>query len=595
MTERVINAMTYTHSQIILRLLGYIGPLKRELILSIIARTLNLACGVTILTLAVWWLSEIIIEKVSTGFWFMVLILIGIGFFKGWFRYLEQFLGHYVAFHLLSILRNKLYEKVEPLAPAALNMTRTGDLVSRAISDVNRVEVFYAHTIAPAFNAVIVSVAVLAWLAYFDYRFALILLPAMVIVGLLVPFISSRMGGKYSAELRPAVAEVKSHLTDSIQGLSEVVSFNYGERRSAEINLRSEKLSALQAKIARVMMVQDFLIEFFVGLAVLAVAGFALVQVQIGEMPLVNLAPVILLSIVGLEPIREISVLANDHNQTLASAERLFSLMDTAPKTEDLVEVSPPEPIDSSLGFSDVKFAYDAKNGDTEWVLNGLNFKLEPNKRIAIVGGSGEGKSTIVNLLLRFWDVNEGSVELGGHDVKDFTLNDLRQRIAVVAQSTYTFNTSIRENILLGDPNAREEEVIIAAKKANLDEFVETLPEGYETEVGEMGTKISGGQRQRVALARAILKDSPILILDEATSSLDVQNEREIQETIRELMKDRTTLIIAHRLSAISDVDEILVLEKGTIAERGTHKELLEKEGVYARLFAEQENEIAGM
>lgn len=580
---------TYTHSQIVSRLLGYIGSLKRELIFSILSRTLNLSLGVTILTIAVWGLSRIFVENDQSGFVALIITLIVIGFFKGWFRYLEQFLGHYVAFHLLAILRNKLYEKVEPLAPAALNMTRSGDLVSRAILDVNRVEVFYAHTIAPAFNAVIVSIAVLAWLAYFDYRFALILLPVMILVGVCVPFFSSRLGGKYSAELRPAIAEVKAHLTDSIQGLPEVIAFNYGDRRNEEINQRSRNLTNLQTKLARVTTTQDFLVELFVGLGVLAVAGYALFLAQNGALPLVHLAPVILLSIIGLEPIREVSVLANDHNQTLASAERLFSLMDTKPVTTDLVEKSPAEPIESSVKFEDVRFTY---NDKTDWILDGLNFEIASGKSVAIVGESGAGKSTLVNLLLRYWDANSGSVKIGGHNTKDFTLEDLRERIAVVAQSTFTFNTSVRDNILLGKPTASDDEIVEAAKKANLHEFILGLPEGYETIVGEMGTKISGGQRQRLAIARALLKNSTILILDEATSNLDVQNEREIQSAIQTLMKGRTTLIIAHRLSAIAEVDEILVMAKGKVVEKGTHSELLAKQGVYARLFAEQENEI---
>jgi len=276
----------------------------------------------------------------------------------------------------------------------------------------------------------------------------------------------------------------------------------------------------------------------------------------------------------------------NDYRTSIVCANRLFELTDQPPVVTDLVSQSPVQ-TSSSVSFNQVSFSYDQAP-----VLQNLSFTVGAGEKIALVGTSGAGKSTIVNLLVRFWDAGSGEVQIGGINIRDYTLHDLRARIAVVSQRSYIFNSTIGENILLGKPDATQAEVEAAARRAHLAQWIDTLPDGYDTAVGEMGSKLSGGQQQRLSIARALLKDAPILILDEATSSLDVATEKEVNAAIREISQGRTVLIIAHRLSTVVEADEILVLDRGAIAERGTHEELLQAGETYARLFELQQDEV---
>jgi ABC-type multidrug transport system fused ATPase/permease subunit len=291
-----------------------------------------------------------------------------------------------------------------------------------------------------------------------------------------------------------------------------------------------------------------------------------------------------------------------EFNQAMAGAARLFALMDRPPLVRDLVTAPPSIAVAPSIHFEDVSFHYPnlspSDNGHRQTqsppVLSNIRFDVPAGRTVALVGPSGAGKSTVVNLLLRFWDVDRGQVRIGPYDVRDFPQEDLRRRIAVVSQQAHIFNMSIDENLRLGKPAATQAEVEGAARLASLRDFIVSLPDGYKTVVGELGVKLSGGQRQRIAIARALLKDAPILVLDEATSNLDTETEREIQASLAQLMTGRTTLIIAHRLSTVVNADQILVLEGGRIVERGQHQALLERGGVYARLFARQQITLDG-
>jgi ABC-type multidrug transport system fused ATPase/permease subunit len=342
--------------------------------------------------------------------------------------------------------------------------------------------------------------------------------------------------------------------------------------------------------------IQRGLAEGLIAAGAIAVLATGLSLAQSGDINLLRDLPVIMaIALTSFTALTGLSNAINDFNTAMISAERVYSLMDQQPAVEDNGSARP-ETLKPALVFENVCFDYSAnnhsENGAAGDVLNSLNFSVPAGSTLALVGESGGGKSTIVNLLMRFWDARSGTIRLGDHDIQNLALNTLRDQVAVVSQRTYIFNTTIRENIRLARPDATDQEIESAAKGARLAEFIETLPKKYDFEVGEMGARLSGGQIQRIAIARALLKDAPILVLDEATSNLDVETERDVKEAIDALSEGRTTLIIAHRLSAIVEAEEILVLKDGAIRERGRHSDLIARNGVYARLFELQQDEI---
>ena len=575
------------------------------MLFSITMRTLNQGSGIAILTLGAWALSFVLSPALSMVKWEakglviaqstgdltpILMVLVVMGLFKGILRYLEQFSGHYVAFHLLVIMRDRFYRRIEPLSPAILMDSRSGDMVSRAIADVERIEVFYAHTIAPAATAVLVPAIALTVLARFDVALMLTLLPFLGGVGLLAPWVSDRLGRRMGMELRQVVAEVNAHFTDNIQGLREIVAFGNETARRREIRKRGERLVSVQARAAHIAGLQNGLSDALVATGTLSVLGMGLWLVGQGRLDSLLLPPIVALTMTSFGPVLAAASVIQDLNQALAGAGRLFALMDQTPVVRDRVTAPPPEHVEPSIRFQGVRFRY---RDDGPWLLNDLDFEVPAGLTVALVGPSGVGKTTVVNLLLRFWDTNKGHVRLGQYDVRDFPQEDLRRRVAVVSQHTYLFNTTIKENLLLGDPQADDAEIERAARLANIHSFIVSLPQGYNTCVGEMGVKLSGGQRQRLAISRALLKDAPILVLDEATSNLDAETERDIQSALHRLTQGRTTLVIAHRLSTVVNADKILVMDSGRIVESGRHAELLAKGGVYARLFARQQDELA--
>jgi len=575
--------------QTLWRLLGLIRSLWGVMIFSIAMRALNQTASIAILTLGAWGVSLAVARPAAGDLRPILVALVVMGLFKGILRYLEQFSGHYVAFHLLATMRDQFYRRIEPLAPAVLMGNRSGDVVSRATADVERIEVFYAHTIAPAATAVLVPALALTALARFDGLLALTLLPFLAGVGLLAPWLADRLGRQLGMALRRVVAGVNAHFTDSIQGLREIVAFGRGADRRLEIREQGERLVSVQARAARVAGLQNGLTDALVATGILSVLGVGLWLVGQGRLVPLLLPPIVALTMTTFGPVLAAASVVHDLNQALAGAARLFALMDRTPAVRDNVTAPPPEPVEPSIRFQEVRFRY---RDDGPWVLKYLGFEVPAGRTVALVGPSGAGKSTVVNLLLRFWDANKGHVRLGQYDVRDFPQEDLRRRVAVVSQHTYLFNTTIKENLRLGNPQADDAEIERAARLANIHDFVAALPQGYDTPVGEMGVKLSGGQRQRLAIARALLKDAPILVLDEATSNLDAETERDIQAAIHRLTQGRTTLVIAHRLSTVVNADEILVMDGGCIVERGRHAELLACGGVYARLFARQQDEL---
>ena len=583
------------------RLLGMMQRLWGILAVSTLMRALNYSAGIAILALAARNLGAVLLSPQDLNLTAFLLTLILIGVLKGVFRYLEHLTGHYVAFHLLSTLRNRLYDALEPLAPAGLTSRHSGDIISRAIGDVDRIEVFYAHTIAPVLNVILVPGATLIVLAHYDSRLAYVLLPFLLIVGIVIPWLSDRLSGRFSMNARSVVGKVSMHLTDSIQGLREILVFGGEDRRREEIRQKGKQLTDIQQSVRSAAGLQEALSDLVITAGILSSLFMSLHLTDLNIIQVTDLPLILVLSTMIFGPVVAAGSVLHDFNQAMSSADRLFTLMDQQPIVQDTATEPPTGPVEPSIRFSKVTFRYrerDPKRGKEESnqapILIDLDFTLPAGKTVALVGSSGAGKSTILNLLLRFWEVDRGQIFIGDHEIHSFPLADLRRRIAVVSQQAHIFNTTIQENLLLGNPSASREEVEQAARSASIHDFISSLPEGYQTMVGELGNKLSGGQRQRIAIARAFLKQAPILILDEPTSSLDAETEKAIQDTIHRLMQGCTTLIIAHRLSTIISADNILVLDHGKIIESGSHEALIARQGAYARLFAYQQAGYSG-
>jgi ATP-binding cassette, subfamily C, bacterial CydC len=580
-----------SHWSTMFRLLDFMKPLNGFMAISISARVGKMWGSTLLIAIAAAGVAKFTGDPTTDQLWSIAGWLVLGAFGLGLTHYIEQFTGHYVAFRLLAMLRNEFYQRLEPLAPAGMGTLRTGDAISRVINDCERVEPFYAHTIAPAISSFIVPASLMGWLYAIHPQFAWTLLPFMLVMIFVLPTLVVVIGGSGDADWRRIQGDVNAFLTDSLQGLRDVLAFGAGERRRREAWRMGSELGTAQEKLTRADALQRGATELIIAAAAVAMlwTGQSLVMAGVID-PLADLPAVFAITVTSFGAVVGLVNVINDYRVSIVCADRLFELMDQEPAVQDQgrTALKPGENRMVSLGFADVLFGYQSGSD----ILRGVSFEMQPGENVALVGTSGAGKSTIVNLLLRFWDASGGSIRVGGKDIRELSLEQLRDLVAVVSQRNYTFNTTIGDNIRLGKPDATQAEVDNAARRANLKSWIDSLPMGYDTPVGEMGAKVSGGQRQRIAIARALLKDAPILILDEATSNLDVETEREVNAAIRELQAGRTTLTIAHRLSTVQSADRILVLDQGRIVEQGRHAELLAKGGTYSRIFELQQDEV---
>ncbi|MGE8680761.1 MAG: thiol reductant ABC exporter subunit CydC [Achromobacter marplatensis] len=500
------------------------------------------------------------------------------------FHWLESWLAHAMAYQLLADMRVNLYDKLERLAPAYLLQRRSGDLVALATQDVEMVEYFYAHTIAPAIVSVLVPLSVLGFLGVYSWPVALALLPFLA-YALVSPVRGRRHVDALGDKARHALGEMSAHTTDTIQGLADLTAFQATGRRREQFLKVADQYRIRRLDILRDLSRQTAWFEVAMGLGGLAVAVVGALQVSAGALSASMLPLLVLIALATFLPVSEISQVSRQLADTIAATRRLHVVANEPEPVTDGPLAPPVATHGLSLAFEHVSFAYPGKDEDT---LKDLSFKAPAGATVAVVGASGAGKSTVASLLLRFWDPRTGVVKLDGVDVRQLQLDGLRERVALVTQDTYLFNDTLEGNIRLARPEATPEDLARALDQAALTDFVRTLPDGLATRVGERGMQLSGGQRQRISIARAFLKNAPVLILDEATSHLDTLSEMQVRGALDTLMRHRTTLVIAHRLSTIRDADLILVLERGTLAEAGTHDQLLRKQGAYARLASHQ-------
>ena len=510
----------------------------------------------------------------------------------GILHWMESWVAHDMAFRLLAEMRVDLFNKLDKLAPAYLLRRRTGDLVGMATQDVETVEYFFAHTVAPAFVAALVPGVVLVTLLAYGWQMAAALLPFLVLVGL-SPFLARHRIDALGSRAREALGELNAFAVDSVQGLLELIAFQRERDRAVGLRDRVRAYHKIRLPFFADLAAQTALLEFATGMGGLAVVVSGAHLIQTGALAPGLLPLLTLLAMAAFLPISEIASIGRQLADTLGATRRLYAVHNEEIVVSDGPGAPPRgEAGGATMALEGASFAYNVANRPA---IVDVALDFPAGATVALVGPSGAGKTTLAHLLMRFWDPDQGRVSMDGHDLKDYPLDDLRRNIALVAQDTYLFNTTLEANIRIARPEASDAEVADAVARAALDEFVATLPDGLETRVGERGVRLSGGQRQRVAIARAFLKDAPVLILDEATSHLDAVNEQLVRKALEDLKSDRTTIVIAHRLSTVRNADLIVVLDRGRVVETGAHGELLARGGPYAHLVARQLGASAGV
>ncbi len=618
------------------RLLRLVAPARGWMALAALLGFATVGSGIGLLATAAFIIASAALHPSVAD---LAVPIVGVRFFgisRGVFRYLERYVSHSITFRLLARLRVWFYAAVEPLAPAGLRQQRSGDLLARVIADVETLQHFYVRVVAPPAVAVLVAAAV--WLLFSTYAAALayVWLALLALAGLGVPLLAWRLGLAAGRELTAARAALTVQLVDGIQGLADLAAYGQDQAQLGRVRALNARLTAAQVRLGRVAALHGALATLLANLAMWAVLVVAIPLVAAGRLEGVYLPVLALAATASFEAVAPLPLAFQYLGHCLASARRLFEIVDAVPLETTRVQVRPAlqrranetkppagAPGSAPKGLCNTGISHPRPNppaspllsgegagvrGEAHSVstaklglvvrglrfqyapgeppaLAGVDFTLPPGGHLAVVGPSGAGKSTLVNLLLRFWDYEEGSILVGGRELRTYDDEEARRLFAVVSQRTHLFNATIRENLLLARPQAREADLIRAAERAQLHDFVRQLPRSYDTWVGEQGLLLSGGERQRLAIARALLKDAPFLILDEATANLDSLTEREVLRALAALREGRSTLTITHRLVGLAEADEVLVLRCGRVVARGRHADLLAQDGLYRRMW----------
>lgn len=570
------------------RLIGLVRPLWFIIVLAVLFGSAGYLCAIFLTILAAGALTGIFFDGglhflygLSSGagtlagasvLRTLLPVLVGLAVMRGVLHYAEQYCNHFIAFKLLAILRHKVFAALRRLCPAKLEGRDRGNLISVITSDIELLEVFYAHTISPIAIAVVTELVMIIFLAAIHPAAALLAALAYGTVGVIIPLRNGKKSGGAGMEFRNAFGDFNSFLLDSFRGIDEILQYGQGEKRKKEMQSRASDLGELQRELNRMESRQRAVTN-------LAILGFSLIMFLLSlllyksgnlEFGQVILCTAAMMGSFG--PVSALSSLSNNLNQTLASGERVLSILEEEPVISEVPEseaseeagrqtVSPARDRDFTSAFrgaaaENVSFCYNKEQKN--WILKNCDFTAEPGKITGIHGPSGCGKSTLLKLLMRFWDADGGTVRVTGQDAKTIPTGRLRDMESYVTQETHLFHDSIAANIAIGKPGASMEEIHEAARKASVDEFIMTLPEGYDTEVGELGDTLSGGERQRIGIARAFLHDAPLMLLDEPTSNLDSLNEGIILKSLKEESAGKTVVLVSHRESTMRAADTVV-------------------------------------
>lgn len=531
--------------QIMGQLIGLVKPLLIFMIAAILLGTVGYLCAIFLTILAGQVLAHGLIPQLfyrmrNPRLVFMpvktvLTIMIVIALLRGILHYLEQYCNHYIAFRLLAIIRHKVFEALQKLCPAKLESRDKGNLISIITTDIELLEVFYAHTISPICIAFLTSLFMVLFIGYYHYLAGSLALIAYIIVGVIIPVINGKLGSAEGMTFRNNFGELNSFVLDSLRGLDETIQYNQGEERKQEIIERSKQLAKQQEYLSYREGAQRSITNTVILLASFGMLFLTLFLYLNHELGFEGIITCTLSMMGSFGPVVALSSLSNNLNQTLASGERVLSLLEEKPLVEEVE--GDKETNDSFKGatLNHVTFSY-----DDETILDDYSLKLEPGKITGIHGVSGSGKSTILKLLMRFWDVHQGSITVEEEEIKQIPTKHLRNMESYVTQETHLFHDSIANNIAIAKKDATREEIMEAAKKASIHDFIMALPKGYDTEVGELGDTLSGGEKQRIGIARAFLHDAPMILMDEPTSNLDSLNEGIILKSLKESSKQKT-------------------------------------------------------
>ncbi|MEO6889563.1 MAG: thiol reductant ABC exporter subunit CydC [Ktedonobacteraceae bacterium] len=553
---------------------------------------LTIGCGIGLLTFSGYLLSQAALHPSLASLAVAMLGVRVFGVLRGAFRYLERLVSHDVTFRLLAQFRVRFYHALEPLAPARLMADTTtrsmnatsGDLLSRFVTDIETLQELYVRAISPPIVALIIGIIMWVVLGAYNGVFALTFLAFFLLASIGAPLFMHVLSQRLERRIVQVRAAFATSLVDSVQGIADLLAFDQADTQREHVEHLNRQLVRLQTGRAVLGGLREMLDILLTDGCVWVMLLVAIPLVRSGQLNGVYLALIVLAALSSFEAVRPLANAAQLFGGCLEAARRLFAVVSVPPAVHD-PEGAAPMPTTYNLAVRNLSFRY---SQETPLVLNDINFSVPQGHCLAIVGPSGAGKSTLANLLVRFWDYEQGSITLGGYELKALRQQDIHRCIGVIEQKTHLFNTTVRENLLLARPDASEEEMEQAARKACLHDFIQSLPQGYDTLIGEQGFKFSGGERQRLAIARAFLKDAPILLLDEPTAHLDASTEEGIIHALRTFMQGRTTILITHRLIGLDMADEILVMQNGSIKECGVHHELVQAEGLYWKLWTVQ-------
>ena len=524
-------------------------------------------------------IDDIFINKDTNGLFLMPLLVIFIFMINGLGRYGQDYFMNFVGEDIIRRLRNQLYDNVQDLPLAFFQKERTGALMSRITNDVNILKTMVSTAVTGSLRDIASILGLTVVIFYQNWRMAIL---AFIILPLAFwpIFILGRKVRRLSTGCQQAMAELSSFLHETLVGNKIVKAFGMEKYEKQCFFSQTQKLFELEIKGVKVRALSSPIMEFFGGLGIAFVIWYGGSEVIAGKTTPGTFMSFLACVLLLYDPVRKLSHLNSAIQQGLAAADRVFDIIETKSCIQDPVEPRPVPPGSHEVHFENVHFSYD----DQE-VLKGINLKVEKGKVLALVGMSGGGKSTIVNLIPRFFDVTWGHIRIDGIDIREFAVAELRRHIAMVTQDPILFNKTVRDNIAYSRPDATESQIVSAAKAAFAHDFILRFPNGYDTRIGELGGRLSGGEKQRLCIARALIKDAPILILDEATSSLDSEAEAVVQKALENLMHGRTTVMIAHRLSTVVNADCIAVIVGGRIIEEGTHESLLSANGEYNKHY----------